>query len=53
MAQSEEITWLLALLAAAVTAYALSPRMGAEMAEFMRETFRTDLSARIDRVGPT
>jgi flagellar biosynthetic protein FlhB len=51
VAQSREVTGLLALLAAAVTAYALSPRMGADMAEFMRETFRTDLSARLDLGG--
>jgi flagellar biosynthetic protein FlhB len=51
VAQSREVTGLLALFAAAVTAYALTPRMGAEVAGFMRETFRTDLSARIDLGG--
>jgi flagellar biosynthetic protein FlhB len=51
VAQSREVTGLIALLAAAVTAYALTPRMGAELAGFMRETFRTDLSARIDLGG--
>jgi flagellar biosynthesis protein FlhB len=48
VSQSREISGLLALMAAAVTVYALSPRMGAAMAEFMREVFRTDLSARVD-----
>jgi flagellar biosynthesis protein FlhB len=51
VAQSREVTGLLALFAAAITAYVLSPRMGAELADFMRETFRTDLSARIDLGG--
>jgi len=51
VAQSREVTGLIALLATAVTAYALSPRMGVEIADFMRETFRTDLSARIDLGG--
>jgi flagellar biosynthetic protein FlhB len=51
VAQSRELTGLIALLAAGVTAYALTPKMGAEMAEFMREVFRTDLSARIDLGG--
>jgi flagellar biosynthetic protein FlhB len=51
VAQSKEVTSLLALLAAAVTAYSLSPKIGGQMAEFMRETFRTDLSARLDLGG--
>jgi flagellar biosynthetic protein FlhB len=48
VAQSREVTGLLALLAAATTTYVLSPKMGSELAEFMREVFRTDLSARVD-----
>lgn len=48
VAQSREVTGLAALLGAGVTAYAMSPTMGAQMAEFMREVFRTDLSARLD-----
>lgn len=51
VSQSRELTGLLALLAAAVTTYTLSPKMGVEMAEFMRETFRADLSARLDLGG--
>jgi len=48
VAQSREITALLALIATAAAAYSLSPKMGAQLAEFMKEVFRTDLSARID-----
>jgi flagellar biosynthetic protein FlhB len=48
VSQSREVTGLLALLAAAVTAYVLSPQMGESMAGFMREVFRTDLSSRLD-----
>jgi flagellar biosynthetic protein FlhB len=35
-------------MAAAATTYALSPKMGAQLFDFMHEVFRTDLSARID-----
>jgi flagellar biosynthetic protein FlhB len=48
VAQSRELTALLALMAVAATTYALSPKMGAQMSDFMQEVFRTDLSARID-----
>jgi flagellar biosynthetic protein FlhB len=48
VAQSKEVTGLLALLATGVAAYALSPKMGQTMTEFMREVFRTDLSSRMD-----
>src|SRR4051812_13448794 len=48
VAQSKEVTGLLALLAAAVTAYVFAPKMGAQLAEFMRDVFRADLSARLD-----
>jgi flagellar biosynthetic protein FlhB len=48
VAQSRELTGLLALMAAAATTYAMSPKMGAQLSEFMQEVFRTDLSARID-----
>lgn len=46
VAQSRELTGLLALLAAAVTTYAMSPSLGKDIAAFMQEVFRTDLSAR-------
>jgi flagellar biosynthetic protein FlhB len=52
VAQSKEITGLAALLAAGIATYALSPQMGAQMAEFMREVFRTDLSSRLDLGAP-
>jgi flagellar biosynthesis protein FlhB len=48
VAQSREISGLAALLAAGTMAYTVAPRMGQEMAEFMREVFRTDLSSRLD-----
>jgi flagellar biosynthetic protein FlhB len=51
VAQSRELTGLAALLAAGALSYALAPRMGADVAEFMREVFRTDLSARADLGG--
>jgi flagellar biosynthetic protein FlhB len=48
VAQSRELTGLMALMAAAATTYALSPKMGAQLMDFMQEVFRTDLSARMD-----
>jgi flagellar biosynthetic protein FlhB len=48
VAQSREVSSLAALVAAAFAAYALSPKLGAELGEFMREVFRADLSARAD-----
>lgn len=38
----------MALMAAAATTYALSPKMGSQIADFMREVFQTNLSARLD-----
>jgi flagellar biosynthetic protein FlhB len=48
VAQSRELTALMALMAAAATSYVLSPKMGNQLAEFMQQVFRTDLSAHID-----
>src|SRR5579859_2888027 len=48
VAQSREVSSLAALLAAAVAAYALSPKMGSDMANYMREVFRADLTAHAD-----
>jgi len=48
VAQSKELTSLAALLATAVTTYTLSPHIGAQISDFMREVFRTDLSSRLD-----
>jgi flagellar biosynthetic protein FlhB len=47
-AQSREVSGMAALLATGITLYVLTPRMGAQMGEFMREVFRTDLSSRLD-----
>ena len=47
VSQSREITGLLALHAAGVTAYAMSPKIGT-IGGFMREVFHTDLSSRLD-----
>ncbi len=51
VAQSKEVTGMLGLLAAGATLYALAPDMGQEITEFMKEVFRTDLTARADLVG--
>src|SRR5271167_4758129 len=51
VAQSREITSLAALLAAAVVAYALSPKIGGDISEYMRQTFRTDITAHADLGG--
>jgi flagellar biosynthetic protein FlhB len=51
VAQSKEVTSLAALLAAAVAAYALSPKMGADITDYMREVFRADITAHADLGG--
>lgn len=48
VAQSRELTGMVALLAAASVAYAMTPAMGASIAEFMREVFRADLAAKLN-----
>ena len=48
VAQSREVAGLAALIAVGVATYVMAPQMGIQMAEFMREVFRTDLSARAD-----
>lgn len=52
VAQSRELTGLLALLATGVATYTLSPQFFSETGEFMREVFRTDLSSRLDLGSP-
>jgi flagellar biosynthetic protein FlhB len=52
VAQSREMTGLVALLAICVTAYALFPSFSEKIAEFMKEVFRTDLSSRADLGSP-
>jgi flagellar biosynthetic protein FlhB len=51
VAQSKELAGLVALLAAGVAAYVMAPMLGGQLAEFMRDVFRTDLSARADLGG--
>jgi len=51
VAQSRELSGLAALIATAVMTYSLGPSMGANMAEFMRDVFRTDLSSRLNLSG--
>ena len=48
VAQSKDITAVLALFAAGVTAYMLAPKMGADLSGYMREVFQTDLQARVN-----
>lgn len=48
VAQSRELTGLLALLAAGAAIYAFSPSMGRTMTGFMREVFTVNLSPRVD-----
>ena len=52
VAQSRELTGMLALLACGVALYAAAPAMGEHLAEFMKEVFRTDLSSRVDLHDP-
>jgi len=51
VAQSRELTGMIALLASGATLYGFAPQMGAQLTEFMREVFRTDLTARADLLG--
>lgn len=48
VSQSREVSGLIALMAAGMATYMLTPRMGTALAEYMREVFRTDLSSRLD-----
>lgn len=48
VAQSRELSGLLALLAAVVTLYVYSTQIGREIAEFMRLTFQADMASRLD-----
>ncbi len=48
VSQSRELSGLIALLAAGMATYMISPKMGTELAEYMLEVFRTDLSSRLD-----
>lgn len=48
VAQSREISGLAALFATGITLYIVAPNMGTQLAAFMREVFRVDLSSRMD-----
>lgn len=48
VAQSRELTGLVTFGGCAIAAYALSPSMGGQLVEFMREVFTNDLSAKAD-----
>jgi flagellar biosynthetic protein FlhB len=52
VAQSKEVAGLIALLAAGTACFALSPSMGAQMSEFMKEVFRDDISSHLDLASP-
>ncbi len=52
VAQSRDVSSIAVLLATGVAIYALSPQFGNQVIEFMREVFRTDLSARVDLGAP-
>lgn len=48
VAQSKELTGMLALLATGTTVYVMAPSIAQQVAEFMREIFRADIAARAD-----
>ncbi len=48
MAQSRELVGMLSLLAAAAALWVFAPKMGADIAEYMRETLRIDDAAKIN-----
>jgi flagellar biosynthetic protein FlhB len=52
VSQSREVTGLAVLLAVGVAMYTVAPRFGHDLADFMRQVFRTDLSARADLGSP-
>ena len=48
VAQSREVVGLLSLLAAAATLYMFAPKMGVDIAEYMRDTLRVDQAAKMN-----
>lgn len=48
VAQSRELTAMLALMATAMTAYALSPNIATQLVDYMREVFRADQMTKLD-----
>ncbi|MBU6375936.1 MAG: flagellar biosynthesis protein FlhB [Bdellovibrionales bacterium] len=51
VAQSRELTGLVAFIGAAAVIYLMGPTMVTSIMEFMREVFRTDLTSRMDLTG--
>lgn len=51
VSQSREISSLMAMLAASVALYVYAPQVGSQLAELMRETFRSDWSSRVQLDG--
>lgn len=50
VAQSRELSSLLGLLAAGTAVYVLSPHLGQQISEFMRDSFKLDIFRNIDSV---
>ena len=48
VAQSRELVGLLSLIAAAATLWVFAPKIGADIAEYMREMFRVDEAAKMN-----
>ncbi|MBC7690438.1 MAG: flagellar biosynthesis protein FlhB [Methylotenera sp.] len=48
VSQSKELTGLLALLAAAITTYMMAPKIGSDLALYMKDVFRADVSAKMN-----
>jgi flagellar biosynthesis protein FlhB len=51
VAQSRELSGVVALLAAGITLYCYSTQIGKYISEYMRDVFRTDISSHIDLAG--
>lgn len=51
VAQSRELSGLLALLAAGVATYASAPHIGAQLLEYMRDVFSSDQFSRVSLLG--
>ena len=52
VAQSKEVSALAVLLAVGFATYTLSPKLGYEITEYMREAFRTDQTAKLNLNTP-
>ena len=52
VAQSREVSALIAFLAVGVATYVISPQVTYQLSEFMQEVFRTDLSSKVSLGAP-